>query len=300
VSLLETISWHARGPFAVSPIRDIGFAAREWFQPREVQTRRKMVAELLASARPYVEIDPAHGYARLPHGNPAALDDLCATGSKIAGPTVGVVLGGKEFFRRRFSRDEELEVLLRAALDPRLLATVAKYLGELPVISDADYYCSVPYGPPWSKSQLWHCDDDGARIVKLFIYCEDVTAENGPFEFIDATHSARARAGVGYRYAGRRYRVDDASMSEHVASTDQLAIEGPRATAFLVDTAHCFHRGSRIVAKDRRRVAAIVCYCPASGRKLPLRLARGTAPLARFAAMFTDRFQRAALGLPVV
>lgn len=298
-TLVGAVNWHARGVFAFEPLREIGFAARALCQPGEVRARKALARELLDQTRPYITLDEHMGYKRLEATAQPAFDAVCTTASAIAGNDVGVVSGGKEFFRRRFSNDDELAVLLGAALDRRLVAAVAEYLGELPVICDADYYCSVPHGPPWSKSQLWHCDDDGARMLKLFVYCEDVTAENGPFEFVDARHSARARSAVGYRYAGRRYRVSDAAMNANVAPANQLAIEGPRTTAFLIDTAHCFHRGSRIVAKDKRRVAAIVCYCQASARKLPLRLAGGSAPLTRFATRFTDRFDRAVLGMPV-
>jgi hypothetical protein len=292
--LVDAVSWQARGPFAVSPLRDIGFAARGAVQLAEVRARKQLATELAATEH---SIDREQCFVRLPADS--RFEVVATTGSRIAGSNVGKNMGGKEFFRARFSTDDEIEILLRAALAPRILNAVATYLGSVPVICEADYYCSVPHGPPWSKSQLWHCDDDGARIVKLFVYCEDVDADNGPFELVDARTSERTRRAVGYRYAGRRYRVRDDVMDAEVPRDQQLAFEGPRTSSFLIDTSRCFHRGSRIVAKDKRRVAAIVTYLQPTGRKLPLRLASGNAPLARFVPRFSDPTERAVLGAAI-
>lgn len=296
--LYSAVSWHVRGVFAEERLREVGFAARDLAQRREVVARIAMARELLRGSPPAIAIDRANGYVKL--GARAELDAVATAGSAVAGNAEsGETPPGKEFFRTRFSTDDELVTLLRAALAPELVAAVTAYLGVVPVIAYADYYCSVPHGPPWNKSQLWHCDDDGARIVKLFVYCEDVGPDNGPFEFVAAGDSARARKAVGYRYAGRRYRVSDAAMDAHVPRDRQLAIEGPRTTGFLIDTTHCFHRGSRIAVKNKRRVAAIVCYCQPSAVKLPLRLAGSRAPLAKYAPRFAGELERAVLGVPV-
>jgi hypothetical protein len=292
--LVEAVSWQVRGPFAVSPLREIGFAARGAFQLAEMRARRELARQL---PQQDLAIDRERGYVRMPAD--ARFEELAATGSSIAGVNAGRNMGGKEFFRARFSTDDEVAILLRAALDTRIVAAVASYLGTVPVICEADYYCSIPHGPPWSKSQLWHCDDDSARIVKLFVYCEPVGADNGPFELVDARRSRDARRAVGYRYAGRRYRVSDAAMNAHVPLGEQHAFDGPRSSGFLIDTSRCFHRGSRILAKENRRVAAIVTYVQPNARKLPLRLRDGNAPLARFASRFADPIERAVLGVPV-
>lgn len=293
-SLVDAVSWQVRGPFAFSPLRELGFAVRELFQLPEVRARRAIARTLDTD----LAIDRERGFVEL--GPVSTFDELCTIGSSIASGSVGTQIGGKEFFRARFSTDDERAPLLRAALDRRVLGAVARYLGTLPVIYEADYYCSVAHGPPWSKSQLWHCDDDGVRVVKLFIYCEDVTNDNGPFELVDAGHSAVARRAVRYRYAGRRYRVSDVAMDAHVARTDQLALQGPRTSGFLIDTSSCFHRGSRIVSEDQRRIAAIVTYVQPSARRLPLRLRDRTSPLVRFAPRFQDPIERAVLGHPLI
>ena len=195
--------------------------------------------------------------------------------------------------------EDERTALLRVGLDRRVLAMAASYLGFLPVISEADYFCSFPVEGSFTKSQLWHCDCDAGDVFKLFVYCDDVTVADGPFELVDPNSSRRARQTIGYRYAGRRYRVADDVMDAHVPREQQRSIVGPRGTAFVVDTVRCFHRGSRIIDKTRRRVMATICYCPPSGNTIPRRLAWTKAPLVDFAARFSSELERAALGLPL-
>jgi hypothetical protein len=136
-------------------------------------------------------------------------------------------------------------------------------------------------------------------VFKLFVYCDDVEPEDGPFQLIDSSTSHRARAAVGYRYGGRRYRVSDQDMERHVPAQQITTVLGASGTTFVVDTVRCFHRGSRITDKQRRRVVATICYCPPSGATLPRRLAAKRAPMAEFAGAFTGELERAALGAPL-
>jgi len=230
------------------------------------------------------------------------LERVCQIGQGIIAASSldsGEVSGNKKFSRFRLATVEERLELLRVALDRRLLAMAASYLGVLPVITEADFYCSFPVDGPFTKSQLWHCDDDARDVLKIFIYCDDVTPDDGPFELVQPELSKRTRSAVGYRYAGRRYRVSDAAMSQHVPDSQVVPILGSRGTAFVVDTVRCFHRGSRIVNKDRRRIAAMVCFCPPSGLTLPRRLASGRAPLDGLADQFSGELERAVLGRAV-
>ena len=298
----DAVSWHLRGIFATDSNRRIGFRARELWQPAEIEARRGLGRDLATEVQTELRVDPALGYLRLSASAMPSLDHVRSIGHAIinnATPVDGESIGQKEFFRIRVATYEERVALLRVALDRRMLAMAASYLGVLPVISEADFFCSFPTDGPFTKSQLWHCDPDASDVFKLFIYCDDVTQDDGPFELVDAKASERVRHEIGYRYAGRRYRVADDVMASHTQPHDQHQVLGPAPTAFAVDTVHCFHRGSRIVDKTRRRVMATVCYCTPNGYTLPRRLRAKAAPLANFAASFSADVERAALGLPL-
>jgi hypothetical protein len=299
---LDAVSWHLRGVFATEANRRIQFRARELWQPAEVEARRGMARDLATELLPELAVDKQRGFLMLPARALPALDEVCEIGGSIvrgATTAAGVAPGQKPFFRFRLAKHEERLALLRVGLDRRVLAMAAAHLGVFPVIAEADFYCSFPVEGPFTKSQLWHCDDDASDVFKLFVYCDDVEADDGPFELIEADVSHRARHALGYRYGGRRYRVSDDEMARQVPAEQVTTLLGARGTAFVVDTVRCFHRGSRIRKPDRRRVVTTITYCPPSGITLPRRLAAQSAPLAEFAASFSGRLERAALGLPL-
>lgn len=298
----DAVSWHVRGLFATEENRRFGFAARELWQPAEIEARRGLARELATELAPELRIQRDVGFRVLPAAAIPDVSRICADGIEIVdGSSLedGAAGAHKKFSRSRLATVEQRLELLRVALDRRLIAMAASYLGTLPVISEADFYCSYPVEPPFTKSQLWHCDDDARDVLKIFIYCDDVAPADGPFELIGPQASRAARHAVGYRFAGRRYRVSDEAMERQVPSSELTSILGTKGTAFVVDTVRCFHRGSRITEPGHRRVVGMICYCPPSGRTLPRRLTHGTAPMGAFADSFAGPIERAVLGMPV-
>lgn len=298
---LDAVTWHVRGVFATEANRRIAFRARELWQPAEIEARKGLGKDV-ASQHVDLRLNREIGHMMLPPSALPALDEVCNIGRAIianASLADGETTGDKKFFRIRVATYEERVSLLRVALDPRVLAMATAYLGVLPVITEADYFCSFPVAGAFTKSQLWHCDCDSSDVFKLFIYCDDVTEDDGPFELIDPVASHRVREEIGYRYAGRRYRVSDEAMDAHVRPGDIRPMLGARGTAFVVDTVRCFHRGSRITDPSRKRVMATICYTPPAGVTLPRRLTGTNAPLVEFARTFTGDVERAALGVPI-
>ncbi len=298
----NAVSWHVRGLFASEDNRRLGFAARELWQPAEIETRRGLARQLSTELLPELRLDRSVGYLMIPASALPDLSRLCDIGCELVEASSldhGVSAGNKKFSRFRLATVEQRLELIKIALDRRMLAMAAAYLGVLPVITEADFYCSFPVEGAFTKSQLWHCDDDARDVLKVFFYCDDVTTDDGPFELIEPARSRTARSTIGYRYAGRRYRVSDEAMAREVPSSEITPIVGARGTTFAVDTVNCFHRGSRIVDKDRRRVVAMICYCPPSGLTLPRRLASGRAPMEGFADNFPGGLEAAVLGRAV-
>lgn len=301
--IFEAVSWQVRGLLATERKRRVGYMLRDLFQPAEVEARRGLGRDIATELLPELAMQSDPGHMRLPAAAIPDLSTVCAIGHKhaeaAAGELAGATPDAKTFSRYRFTTEDERVALLRVGLDRRLIAMISAYLGVLPVISEADFYCSFPISGPFKKSQLWHCDHDGEHVTKVFIYCEDVGADDGPFELVSSGHSRRARDELGYRYAGRRYRVADTIMDQRVAPSEQITVQGPAGTAFVTDTTLCFHRGSRIRANGHRRVAAIITYVAPSGSKLPLRLRTRSAPLIGFAEHFSSEIDRAVLGVPM-
>lgn len=137
------------------------------------------------------------------------------------------------------------------ALEPQIIALLADYYGELPLLDYVTVTHSLPTGRELRFSQLWHLDYDDTRVVKLFVYLTDVADEaDGPFTLLPAGPSRAVRAGI------KSHRPDSAigaPMEERVRRT------GPRLSCFMVETSHCYHMGSR-VAEGHERVMFTATY----------------------------------------
>lgn len=143
---------------------------------------------------------------------------------------------------------------VRIALDPRLVAAVTAYFGEVPYLLSSELIRSrrTAASPAWKKSQLWHFDHNDTRVLKLFVYLNDVGDNNGPFTYIPM-HPAQAR--LPYLPVHK----SDAQITRHLGSNTERSITGAQGTTFLIDTARLLHRGSRI-DNDTTRLVLIVTY----------------------------------------
>jgi len=84
-------------------------------------------------------------------------------------------------------------------------------------------------------------------------------------------------------------------MDSIVGADEQKRLVGPRGFSFIVDTASCFHRGSRLRKAERRRMVGIIQYVPPSCTQLPLRLDTG-APYRHLITPTMSPLERAVLG----
>ena len=86
--------------------------------------------------------------------------------------------------------------LLKVALDKTLLEIVSTYLGMWPRLHAVGAWLNFPTEDEAKEAQLWHRDPEDMKIIKVFIYLNDVGAENGPFCYIPKTHPFSSHAGT--------------------------------------------------------------------------------------------------------
>jgi hypothetical protein len=90
--------------------------------------------------------------------------------------------GGPNVLRNPADADMQL------ALHPKFRALAAAYFQQQPQLFYSDYWHTVVTGQ--SKrvaSQNWHRDLEDKRLLKVFIYFNDITAENGAFQYVKAS-----------------------------------------------------------------------------------------------------------------
>jgi hypothetical protein len=147
--------------------------------------------------------------------------------------------------------------LLRLAVRPDLLESVIAYLGTVPVLRSVQVFYSGSMTHEPISSQLYHCDADDVRQLKIFLLCNEVRHENGPLTILDADSSDRVRRATRYVYNDRLSDADVASVLDNPAPVELVGRPG---TMCLVDTSRCFHYGSRVEPGAGPRLVAMVQY----------------------------------------
>lgn len=159
---------------------------------------------------------------------------------------------GKAFFKETLSSADlkNHPAFVSVALEESLLRTIMGDLGMVPHLESVEVIVSSPTGGGLSASQLWHRDVNDSRLLKLFVYLNDVGDEQGPFTYIPASVSRTVPA-------IRKHYLSDEFISRFAPCDSWRTVKGERGTAFLVDTGRCFHCGSR---NTQPRVAYIATY----------------------------------------
>lgn len=73
--------------------------------------------------------------------------------------------------------------------DPQFAAIAAQYMQMVPRYVGSSFWHTKP-APTGERvySQLWHRDYNDRRLVKIFLYLNDVGSKNGYFEYVTRTH----------------------------------------------------------------------------------------------------------------
>jgi hypothetical protein len=146
---------------------------------------------------------------------------------------------------------------LRLALRPDVVASVARYLRMVPILTHVEVYYSTHREMALASSQLFHCDQDDTSQIKVYVLCSDVQEGSGEMLILGADTSKRVRRAVGYEY---RNRATDEEVFGVVGDRDRHLMVGPPGTVAFVDTSRCFHYGSRVSPGAPPRLVAVFQY----------------------------------------
>jgi hypothetical protein len=164
--------------------------------------------------------------------------------------------------------------LVRLALDRKLLEIVSLYLGMWPRLHAIGAWLNFPTDDEAKESQLWHRDGDDLKIVKVFIYLNDVDGGRGPFSYVPKTQPFGARAGTVPKQKTPG-RVTDDEMRDVIPPEAWLACTGSAQTMILADTTG-YHRGGKPVTGDRILITfTYTSGTPFKNRKYSVRRGNG-------------------------
>lgn len=162
---------------------------------------------------------------------------------------------------------------MKLATDKKVIATISKYMGHIPILTAVELWHSRYYSDKLLASQLWHCDWENPRSMKVFVNISDVAEENGPFTFVPSNLSKQVRDAVKYTYGEPNYRLDDSVMSQYVVDKDMVKIIGKEKLLFI-DSCRCFHYGSRVSKGAQPRILLLIKYLSPASINLPPGIAK--------------------------
>jgi hypothetical protein len=173
--------------------------------------------------------------------------------------------GGKDYIVRVIPWELEHlsdSPLLKLALDRKLLEIIATYFGMWPRLHAIGAWLNFPTVNEAKNAQLWHRDPEDLKLIKVFIYLNDVGTENGPFCYIPRSHPFSRGAGKVPFHKDEK-RILDGEMITVFPQDCWVECTGPANTMIIADTVG-FHRGGK-VQKGKR---LLITFTYTSGKPL--------------------------------
>ncbi|UJR86965.1 hypothetical protein [Sandaracinus amylolyticus] len=137
--------------------------------------------------------------------------------------------------------------------DPLLLVIARAYLGREPVHLRSELAWSFPtssgtLAERTRDAQVFHCDINDYRTLKVFFYLSDVDPGAGPHAYI--RRSGRKRT-FAHQLAGQRVSaIPEASLVATYGANEVVTVCGPAGTGFLGDP-YTLHRGTTPTGTSR-------------------------------------------------
>ncbi|MDM9585534.1 phytanoyl-CoA dioxygenase [Nostoc sp. GT001] len=146
------------------------------------------------------------------------------------------------------------------AMEKRLLNLIENYIG-LPIAFHGvhlrkDFPSKHQFG-----TLLWHSDAEDRRIIKIFIYLNDVKEKTGPFEYIPRSLTSL----FSWNYIRLFYKlwksgymgIDDEEVKPVIPKSAWKSCPGPAGTVIIVDTKNALHHGT---VRTEERSTLFFCY----------------------------------------
>lgn len=250
----------------------------------EYSARRSLARSLSTSQSWDVSALSTLGYLVVAGTRPPQLiaELVEASREKLAGAESAPRSRNKAFFSQLLdASDRRLDsVFIRFALSDPVLTTTARYLGIAPFLESVELLYSRPLDAPPAQSQQWHRDRTDRRILKVFVYVNDVTLRHGPLSLLPRDESAKVPE-LLFHY------VSDQQMARYADMSKVVVLTGPAGSTILIDSQTSYHLGSRC---QEPRLAYVAYFSSGFGYRarethwpLDPDTARALSPLQRYA-----------------
>ncbi|MEK7502868.1 MAG: phytanoyl-CoA dioxygenase family protein [Patescibacteria group bacterium] len=161
----------------------------------------------------------------------------------------------KEFLRFYFDDYPLLDLknsFVRLALENKILGIVNSYMG---MFSKFNYFTlnkTMPQGEESKavQSMRWHRDPEDKKMVKIFMYLNDVDDQSGPFVYIPETHYEGKWGNLFPPQPPRGSLPPPEEVKKIIPQNAIKACAGTAGTVIFCDT-RGIHRGGHAISKER-------------------------------------------------
>jgi hypothetical protein len=243
-------------------------AARRQFAespPPLDETQRRVLDALRVegfAVLPVAELLPERSTELLDAGDRFIAETEDGLRREAAGENGGLRRSTKSFLVRRLAWGATIapdDVLLRTALDARILDLANTYLGMWAKLEYVDLWHTPPAGEAERvSSQRWHRDFNDRLLLKAFVYLNDVDADAGPFEYVPRSFPGGELGDLWPWWPGYDGYPPDDEFARRMENVRIETFTGARGTMILCNTAG-FHRGGFATSKPRS--LATWTYC---------------------------------------
>lgn len=197
-------------------------------------------------------IDPKIGYITVEHQNQKEIKPIiekCIRGSLEIFKNKNFSTGSKTYLRNILHENQENEIknFLSFFLNEWTINIVGKYLKTEPLLVELKLlYSPILQDDHVGGSQLFHCDYDDDKIVKIFLNIFDVHENSGPLEALtcDNTHMLKKKYNINL---GEHLK----KIENNISVSELKKFIGKKGDLTLIDTSNCLHRGSLKTKKER-------------------------------------------------
>ena len=137
---------------------------------------------------------------------------------------------------------------------------INNYYGQLSKVIYVDYWYTLKTHNPNQDiySQAWHCDPEGDKIVKVFVYFSDVDERSGALQYIKGTqHGGKNSDALKSIKRNTSYYPELSFVDANFPKEDIIQAKAPRGTIMICDT-RGLHRGGKCL--DNERVLGVLEY----------------------------------------
>lgn len=136
------------------------------------------------------------------------------------------------------------------AFNDRLINIASMFFGCIPTLNNVQLRKSKATNLEENtlqgngKTTLFHCDKDGPRFIKMFLYLDDVDEENGPFTYVHKSHLEKFE---GWRSSYRRSHEE----IESIYGTDRIKYLTGNVGDLIIANTSGFHKGKKVIKNER-------------------------------------------------